>query len=140
MSAGTYAGGWRIIRTLGSRIVKLDPPQGFAAEAAAATVLVVTGQIGYPVSTTHTITGAVMGAGATRRLSAVRWGVARGILVAWLITIPAAAVVAAVCYGLISIPHIGGILLGLALVAVFTPAFRRRRRASVALAPYAPPK
>jgi PiT family inorganic phosphate transporter len=140
MSAGTYAGGWRIIRTLGSRIVKLDPPQGFAAEAAAATVLVITGQIGYPVSTTHTITGAVMGAGATRRLSAVRWGVARGIVAAWLITIPAAAVVAAACYGIISIPHIGGIVLAVGVLAAIAPAMRGQRRARLGMTVYAPPE
>ncbi|MDX6240831.1 MAG: inorganic phosphate transporter, PiT family, partial [Kribbellaceae bacterium] len=91
--------GWRIMRTLGRRIIHLDPARGFASEAVAAAVLYVMA-IGLhaPVSTTHTITSAVMGAGATKRLSAVRWGVARGIVVAWVLTIPAAGLVAALCY------------------------------------------
>jgi PiT family inorganic phosphate transporter len=99
ISAGTYAGGWRIMRTLGRRIIHLDPARGFASEAVAASVLYVMA-IGLhaPVSTTHTITSAVMGAGATKRLSAVRWGVARGIVTAWVLTIPAAGVVAACVY------------------------------------------
>jgi PiT family inorganic phosphate transporter len=101
ISLGTYSGGWRIMRTLGRRIIHLDPARGFASEAVAATVLYVMA-IGLhaPVSTTHTITSAVMGAGSTKRLSAVRWGVARGIVVAWILTIPAAGIVAAGCYGI----------------------------------------
>jgi len=101
ISLGTYSGGWRIMRTLGRRIIHLDPARGFASEAVAATVLYVMA-IGLqaPVSTTHTITSAVMGAGATTRLSAVRWGVAKGIITAWLLTLPAAGAVAALCYGL----------------------------------------
>ena len=95
MAAGTYAGGWRIIATLGSRIAKLDPPQGFAAQTACASILWTTAHFGFPVSTTHAISGSVLGAGATRRLSAVRWGVAGNILVAWLLTIPCAALVGA---------------------------------------------
>jgi PiT family inorganic phosphate transporter len=99
ISLGTYAGGWRIMRTLGRRIIELDPPHGFAAETVAAGVLYVTAFVfAAPISTTHTITTAIMGAGATRRLSAVRWGVARSIVVAWILTIPAAAVVAGLCY------------------------------------------
>lgn len=99
IAAGTYSGGWRIMRTLGRRIIDLDPPRGFASEGVAATVLYVMA-IGLhaPVSTTHTITSAVMGAGATKRFSAVRWGVARGIVTAWVVTMPAAAAVAAVFY------------------------------------------
>ncbi|RZT28766.1 PiT family inorganic phosphate transporter [Kribbella sp. VKM Ac-2569] len=101
ISLGTYSGGWRIMRTLGRRIIHLDPARGFASEAVAATVLYVMA-IGLhaPVSTTHTITSAVMGAGATKRLSAVRWGVAKGIVTAWILTIPAAGIVAAGVYGL----------------------------------------
>lgn len=102
ISLGTYSGGWRIMRTLGRRIIDLDPARGFAAEAVAATVLYVMAMgLGAPISTTHTITTSVMGAGSTKRLSAVRWGVARGIVLAWIITIPAAALVAAVSYGLV---------------------------------------
>ena len=101
ISLGTYSGGWRIMRTLGRRIIHLDPARGFSSEAVAATVLYVMA-IGLhaPVSTTHTITSAVMGAGSTKRLSAVRWGVARGIITAWILTIPAAGLVAAGCYAL----------------------------------------
>jgi PiT family inorganic phosphate transporter len=100
ISAGTYSGGWRIMRTLGRRVIELDPPRGFAAESAAASVLYTTAFVWEaPVSTTHTITSAIMGVGATKRLSAVRWGVARSIAVAWVLTIPMAALAAAACYG-----------------------------------------
>ena len=97
ISAGTYSGGWRIMRTLGRKIIELDPARGFVAESVSALVLYVMA-LGFkaPVSTTHTITSAIMGVGATRRLSAVRWGVARKIVVAWVLTIPAAGAVAAV--------------------------------------------
>lgn len=99
ISLGTYAGGWRIMRTLGRRIIALDPPQGFAAEAAAASVLYGAAiGFGAPISTTHTITSAIMGVGATKRLSAVRWGVAGNIVTGWILTIPAAAFVAAVVF------------------------------------------
>jgi PiT family inorganic phosphate transporter len=98
IGAGTYAGGWRVMRTLGQRVFKIDPPSGFAAQAAGGTVLYVATRLGYPVSTTHTISGAVMGAGATKRFSAVRWGVAGHILRAWLLTLPATALLAAVVY------------------------------------------
>jgi PiT family inorganic phosphate transporter len=102
ISLGTYSGGWRIMRTLGRRIIELDPPRGFAAEAVAAGVLYVMA-IGLhaPVSTTHTITSSIMGVGATRRLSAVRWGVASNILTAWVLTIPMAALVAAGVWGVL---------------------------------------
>ena len=99
ISAGTYAGGWRIMRTLGRRIVHLDPPRGFAAETTASSVLYTTAFVfAAPISTTQTITSAVMGVGATRRLSAVRWGVAGDIAWAWVLTIPMAALAAAICY------------------------------------------
>ncbi|MFC6080169.1 inorganic phosphate transporter [Sphaerisporangium aureirubrum] len=99
ISLGTYAGGWRIMRTLGRKIIHLNPAQGFAAETAASVVLYTMAIAAKaPVSTTHTITSAIMGVGATKRLSAVRWGVAGNILVAWVLTIPAAAVVAALTY------------------------------------------
>ncbi len=101
ISLGTYAGGWRIMRTLGRRIIELDPPSGFAAETTAAGVLYTTAFVfAAPISTTHTITSSIMGVGATRRLSAVRWGVARTIVTAWVLTIPMAGLVAAGCYGL----------------------------------------
>jgi PiT family inorganic phosphate transporter len=99
ISLGTYAGGWRIMRTLGRRIIHLDPPRGFAAETTASAVLYTTAFVfAAPISTTHTITSAVMGVGATKRLSAVRWGVARSIVTAWIVTIPAAGLAAAGCY------------------------------------------
>lgn len=101
MSAGTYAGGWPIMRTLGRKVIHLDPPQGFAAEASAASILYVAGlAFGAPISTTHTITSTIMGAGATRRLSAVRWGVAREIVTGWVLTFPGAGLVAALAYAL----------------------------------------
>jgi inorganic phosphate transporter, PiT family len=98
IAAGTYSGGWRIMRTLGQRVYQLDPPSGFAAQATAGTVIWASTRLGYPLSTTHVISGGVMGSGATKRLSAVRWGVAGNIVVAWILTIPAAAVVSALVY------------------------------------------
>jgi inorganic phosphate transporter, PiT family len=95
---GTYVGGWRIMRTLGQRIFKIEPESGFAAQAAAGATIYAATKYGYPLSTTHVISGAVLGAGATRRLSAVRWGVAGNIVVAWILTIPAAGGVAAAFY------------------------------------------
>jgi PiT family inorganic phosphate transporter len=103
ISAGTYAGGWRIMRTLGRKIIELDPARGFVAESVAAVVLYVNAfALHAPVSTTHTITSAIMGVGATKRLSAVRWGVAKNIGAAWVLTIPAAALVAAVIFWILS--------------------------------------
>jgi len=104
ISLGTYAGGWRIMRTLGRRIIELDPARGFVAESVAAIVLYVNAfWLHAPVSTTHTITSAIMGVGATKRLSAVRWGVAKSIAAAWIFTIPAAAAVAAIFYWLLDL-------------------------------------
>jgi PiT family inorganic phosphate transporter len=98
ISAGTYSGGWRIMRTLGRRIFTLSPACGFAAQTMASAVMLGTSQFGLPVSTTHVISSSVMGVGATRRLSAVRWGVAGNIVVAWVLTMPAAALVAAAAW------------------------------------------
>jgi PiT family inorganic phosphate transporter len=99
ISLGTYSGGWRIMRTLGRRIIQLTPANGFAAQTVASAVMLSTAYAyAVPVSTTHVITSSAMGVGATRRLSAVRWGVARSIGVAWVLTIPAAALVAAGIY------------------------------------------
>ena len=95
---GTLSGGWRIIHTMGSRITKLQPVHGFAAETGAASAILLATILGIPVSTTHAITGAIVGVGATRRLSAVRWGVAGQIVWAWLFTIPAAAAIGAGTY------------------------------------------
>ncbi len=95
---GTYAGGWRIMRTLGQRIYGMEPEQGFAAQVSGGTTLYLATRLGYPVSTTHVVSGSVLGAGATKNLSAVRWGVAGNIVVAWVLTLPAAAIVAAALY------------------------------------------
>ncbi|HVO80291.1 MAG TPA: inorganic phosphate transporter [Terriglobales bacterium] len=103
IALGTYFGGWRIVHTMGSRITKLKPVGGFCAETAGAITLFSTALAGIPVSTTHTITGAIVGVGATTRLSAVRWGVARRIVWAWILTIPASAAVAAIAYWMISL-------------------------------------
>jgi PiT family inorganic phosphate transporter len=98
MAGGTMAGGWRIIQTMGQRITKLTPFGGFSAEAAGAFTLIVTARFGIPVSTTHTITGAIVGVGASRRLTAVRWGITRRIVFAWIMTIPGAALIGAVLF------------------------------------------
>ena len=94
IALGTFLGGWRIVKTMGFRITKLDPIHGFAAETTAASVIIGSSLAGIPVSTTHCVSGAIMGVGATRRFSAVRWGVARRIVWAWLLTIPMAALIA----------------------------------------------
>jgi inorganic phosphate transporter, PiT family len=116
MGLGTYAGGWRIIKTLGQRVAKIDPPQGFAAQTSTATILWLTAHYGFPVSTTHTVSGSVLGAAASRRLSAVRWGVAGNILAAWVMTIPCAALVGASMELFTRLP--GGAGLVFALTAV----------------------
>jgi inorganic phosphate transporter, PiT family len=126
MGAGTYAGGWRIIKTLGTRIAKLDPPQGFAAQTACASILWTTAHYGFPVSTTHTISGSVMGAGASRGLSAVRWGVAGSIVAAWVMTIPCAAAVGAMMEIVTRLPAGDFVVFGLA-AAIAAMAFSARR-------------
>jgi len=103
IAMGTLFGGWRIVKTMGQKITKLKPSGGFCAETAGGITLLVTAYGGIPVSTTHTITGAIMGVGATKRLSGVRWGLARKIVMAWLLTIPASAIVGAVVYRVISL-------------------------------------
>ena len=99
---GTLSGGWRIIKTMGTKITKLQPPGGFAAETGAAVAIFTATQLGVGISTTHTITGAIVGVGATKRLSAVRWGVARQIVWAWILTIPASATIGMLTYWLVS--------------------------------------
>ena len=114
---GTLTGGWRIIETMGTRITKLNQHQGFSASAGGSVMLFAASYLGIPVSTTHTITGCVIGAGAARRASAVRWGVARNVMVAWIITIPASALVAALFYWLIS-GKVGQALAAIAVLAL----------------------
>ncbi|MPY61275.1 inorganic phosphate transporter [Streptomyces spongiae] len=104
LSLGTYAGGWRIMRTLGRKIIELDPPQGFAAETTGASIMFTTAFLfKAPISTTHVITSAIMGVGATKRVNAVRWGVAKNIILGWFITMPAAAVVAAASFWVVNL-------------------------------------
>lgn len=105
IALGTSAGGWRIIKTMGGKVVKLQPINGFAAELTSGTLLMSTAMLGFPVSTTHVITGAIMGVGASKRVSAVRWGVAGNILVAWVLTIPAAALMGGAFMFLIEFIH-----------------------------------
>jgi PiT family inorganic phosphate transporter len=126
MAAGTYAGGWRIIKTLGTRIAKIDPPQGFAAQTACASILWTTAHYGFPVSTTHTISGSVMGAGASKGLTAVRWGVAGNILLAWIFTIPAAFLVGGAMELVTRLPAGDAIVFGL-VTAIAILAFAARR-------------
>jgi PiT family inorganic phosphate transporter len=115
ISLGTYTGGWRIIRTMGTRIIKMDPAQGFSAQGAGAAVILVSSHFGFPLSTTQVISGGIMGAGAGKRFSAVRWGVAGNIVTAWVLTLPCAALIGAGAYGLSRIFGTGA--LGPAIVA-----------------------
>ena len=126
MGLGTYAGGWRIIKTMGTRIAKIDPPQGFAAQTACAGILWTTAHLGVPVSTTQTISGCVMGAGASRRLSAVRWGIAGNIAIAWILTLPAAGLVGAVMEVVTRMP-LGNLVVFLLAGAIAAAAFLGRR-------------
>jgi inorganic phosphate transporter, PiT family len=130
ISLGTLSGGWRIVKTLGQRITALKPVGGFSAETAAACSLYLATYLGIPVSTTHTITGAIVGVGSTRRLSAVRWGVAGRIVWAWVLTIPAAATVAAVTYAITVSPFAVAalVLAAIAVVAALVIAGRRTAR------------
>ncbi|TML66549.1 MAG: inorganic phosphate transporter [Actinobacteria bacterium] len=136
MAAGTYAGGWRIIKTLGQRIAKIDPPQGFAAQTACAAVLWGTAHYGYPVSTTHTISGSVMGASATRGLNAVRWGIAGNIVLAWLMTIPLAGAVGALME-VITRANGGDVIVFVLAALIAACAFLARRWEVRRLAPAA---
>src|SRR5215211_530097 len=128
---GTWAGGWRIIRTMGTRIVRMQPVDGFAAQTAAAAVIQLATALGLPVSTTQVVSGAVMGAGATHRFSAVRWGVARRIVWAWIFTIPASALLAALAALLVRARPLAValavLILGTGLLVTFARWMRRRR-------------
>jgi inorganic phosphate transporter, PiT family len=139
ISLGTLVGGWRIVKTLGQRITALKPVGGFSAETAAAISLYLATFLGIPVSTTHTITGAIVGVGATRRLSAVRWGVAGRIVWAWILTIPAAAAIAAVTYAItVSAFALAALVLAAVAVVVAVVVAGRRRPARRAPAPTEP--
>ncbi|HEV2791489.1 MAG TPA: anion permease [Solirubrobacterales bacterium] len=131
IALGTYSGGWRIIKTTGTRIIKMDAAQGFSAQGAGAAVILSSTHFGFPLSTTHVINGGVMGAGAGKRLSAVRWGVAGNIFVAWLLTLPAAAAIGALTYGFTAIfgdGALGPILVTLIALSLVAAAFARRAR------------
>jgi PiT family inorganic phosphate transporter len=128
---GTYTGGWRIIRTMGTRVHDMDPAQGFTAEGAGSAVILASTHFGFPLSTTHVISGAIMGSGAGKRLSAVRWGVAGNIFAAWLLTVPAAASLGALTYGLVQLfgqGALGPLLVGGAALTMAGLAFIRRAR------------
>jgi PiT family inorganic phosphate transporter len=129
IALGTYAGGWRIIKTMGSRIHKMDAAQGFAAQGAGSAVILAASHVGFPLSTTHTISGAVIGSGAAKRLSAVRWGVAGNIVVAWILTLPMAAVIGALTYlltRLFGTGAVGPIVVSLGIVAASAVLYSRR--------------
>ncbi len=129
IALGTYMGGWRIIRTVGSRIIKMDSAQGFSAQGAGAAVVLTATHFGFPLSTTHVISGGVMGAGAAKRLSAVRWGVAGNIVVAWGLTLPCSAAIGALAYGATRIfgtGALGPVVVALSVIGLIVAAFGRR--------------
>jgi PiT family inorganic phosphate transporter len=132
IALGTYAGGWRIIRTVGTRIIKMDAAQGFAAQGAGAFVILLSSHFGYPLSSTHVISGGVMGSGAAKRLSAVRWGVAGSIVTAWVVTLPTAGLFGAAAYAIASAfgsGALGPVLMTVVTVgALMTTLSARRRR------------
>ncbi|MEA2459274.1 MAG: inorganic phosphate transporter, PiT family [Thermoleophilaceae bacterium] len=132
IALGTYTGGWRIIKTMGSRIIKMDAAQGFSAQGAGAVVILASSHFGYPLSTTHVINGGIMGAGAAKRLSAVRWGVAGNIAIAWVLTLPAAALGGAAVWGVARIfgtGALGPLLVSVVLIGLILAVFVRRIQA-----------
>jgi inorganic phosphate transporter, PiT family len=129
IALGTYVGGWRIIRTMGNRIIKMDPAQGFAAQGVGATVIMAASHVGFPLSTTHVISGAIMGTGAAKRVSAVRWGVAGNIVTAWVLTLPASAIVGGATYAVVRLlgtDDLGPIAVSAAVLAALAVALGRR--------------
>jgi PiT family inorganic phosphate transporter len=129
IALGTYSGGWRIIKTTGTRIIKMDAAQGFSSQGAGAAVILASTHFGFPLSTTHVINGGVMGAGAAKRFSAVRWGVAGNIVFAWFLTLPAAAAIGALAYGISRIfgdGALGPVLVTLMSISLIVAVFARR--------------
>jgi inorganic phosphate transporter, PiT family len=129
IALGTYSGGWRIIKTTGTRIIKMDAAQGFSSQGAGAAVILASTHFGFPLSTTHVINGGIMGAGAAKRFSAVRWGVAGNIVFAWVLTLPAAAAIGALAYGLTRIfgtGALGPVVVTLASLSLIVAVFARR--------------
>jgi inorganic phosphate transporter, PiT family len=140
IALGTYAGGWRIIKTMGSRIHKMDSAQGFAAQGSGAAVILASSHVGFPLSTTHTISGAVIGSGAAKRLSAVRWGVAGNIIAAWVLTVPAAAGIGALTYAItraFGTGAAGPVVVSVVILAGAALLFARRAQQGRAPAPEA---
>jgi inorganic phosphate transporter, PiT family len=136
IALGTYSGGWRIIRTMGNRIIKMDPAQGFSAQGAGAAVVLTASHLGYPLSTTHVISGAIMGAGAAKRVSAVRWGLAGNIAVAWVLTLPAAALIGGIVYGITKIfgdGALGPLVVAVSFFGLLLAIFGRRLNRGPAL-------
>jgi PiT family inorganic phosphate transporter len=130
IALGTYAGGWRIIRTLGTRIIKMDTAQGFASQGAGAAVILASSHFGYPLSTTQVISGGIVGAGASKHVSAVRWGVAGHIVAAWVLTLPAAGIVGAAAYGVARVfgtGALGPLLISVVLLGVLASVLVARR-------------
>jgi PiT family inorganic phosphate transporter len=131
IALGTYAGGWRIIRTLGTRIIKMNPPQGFASQGAGAAVILASSHFGYPLSSTQVISGGIMGAGAAERVSAVRWGVAGNIVAAWVLTLPAAGLFGAFTYwisGIFGSGAQGPLVISIVSLGALSAALNGRRR------------
>ncbi|HVY95690.1 MAG TPA: inorganic phosphate transporter [Solirubrobacterales bacterium] len=129
IALGTYSGGWRIIKTTGTRIIKMDAAQGFSSQGAGAAVILASTHFGFPLSTTHVINGGVMGAGAAKRVSAVRWGVAGSIVVAWVLTLPAAAAIGGAAYGVTRIfgtGALGPLVVTIASLGLIAAIFARR--------------
>jgi PiT family inorganic phosphate transporter len=130
IALGTWIGGWRIIRTMGSRIINMDPAQGFSSQGAGAAVILAASHAGYPLSTTHVISGSIMGAGAAKRFSAVRWGVAGNIAMAWVLTLPAAAIIGGAVYGVTEIfgssSALGPIIVSVVILIGAAALFLRR--------------
>jgi PiT family inorganic phosphate transporter len=138
ISLGTFTGGWRIIKTMGTRIIKMDAAQGFAAQGAGAAVILAASSVGYPLSTTHVISGGIMGAGAAKQVSAVRWGVAGNIVFAWILTLPAAAAVGGLTYAVSRVfgtGALGPVLISGALLTTITVVMARRLQQHAAPAP-----
>src|SRR3954467_1053996 len=138
IALGTYSGGWRIIKTVGTRIIKMDSAQGFSAQASGAAVILAASHFGYPLSTTHVISGGVMGAGAAKRLSAVRWGVAGNMVGAWVLTLPAAGAMGGIAYGVTRIfgenNALGPIVVLVLLLSAIGFAFAQRFRQAAPVA------
>jgi inorganic phosphate transporter, PiT family len=129
IALGTYIGGWRIIKTMATRIIKMDAAQGFSAQGAGAAVILASSHFGYPLSTTHVINGGIMGAGAAKRVSAVRWGIAGNIAIAWVLTLPMAALIGAAVFGVTRIfgtGALGPLLVTIVLLGVVLAIFVRR--------------